>query len=145
MIEYFIEVFGFFREKAVLHFDVLLSEQAKTAAGMLRIRICGGYNDTRNAKAYNGLGAGRRTARGAAWFESNVEGCIAQSGDLRESILDRFDFSMSLAGALMPAFTDNPTAMNKHRPNHRIRRSATVTTFRQDEGAAHEFPISLSE
>ena len=107
---------------------------APATPGDLRIRVLHGRHHPRHPGLHQGLGA----RRGAAVVAARLQGHISRgTARLGASLAQGMHLGMRLAGAGMPAFTDNLPGRDNHAANPRVGMGRIHTLARQFEGAGH--------
>src|SRR5262249_53278513 len=97
-----------------------------------------GSDDTADAGAQDGIGARRRLAVVAAWFQRHVERGI--SGRLA-SRRQGMDLRVGLAETLMPALAYRLAGADDNGADERVWLDLATAPFRQLQGTTHPLPL----
>src|SRR5882724_8221306 len=141
MIKCLIQPLAFLREETRRDGNSRAFHYFEGLTTVARIRISGAHHDSPDSGGYYRVGARRGPPVCGTGFKRHVK-CSASW--IKPSFLrieKRFDFSMRLACAMMPAMTDNLAPLDQDRANHRIWRSRPVTAPRQPESLLEECRI----
>lgn len=138
VVEPGVEFGGRSGEQSMFNADSGCPEQVESMASVGRVGIGGGNDHPSDPGGDDGLGAGRGASVGAAGFECDVEGGTPRLATVAIGVAKGLDLGVGLAGALMPAFAEDPTVADKNGADHRVGAGSTPSATGQREGPAHE-------
>jgi hypothetical protein len=129
---------------AATHVDAhpLLPQERDAATRHTRIRIEHRGHHALDRRRQDGVHAGWRPARVTAWLQVDVQRQrtlplhgLGVRGSERQRLCVR------LASGAVETFSDNPTILRQHSPDHGVRRGHTVGARSELEGPPHELVV----
>ncbi|MNS34715.1 hypothetical protein D3C72_668480 [compost metagenome] len=118
--------------------DTGLCQALQTATGDFRVRVLHRRDHAGHTGIHQCIGARRCAAVVAARFKRHVSGGATS---LLTGRAQGVDFSVGLAGALVPAFADNLPALHDHATDPRIGVRRVMPLARQFQGTGHEMGV----
>ena len=128
---------AFLFQHACLNLDPGGAQDADAAARMLRVRIEAAYDYAPDAVADDRVAARRRTARGAARLQRDIQIGACGVGFVRQA-QERFDLGMRSAAAFVVAASDDPSVAHDDSADCRIRAGVSCAEFRLAQSLAHK-------